>query len=356
MTEQPYTLYGLKLSYFTGKLEAYLRAKGIAFKFVEMKLADFQRCARETGVAQMPQLLTPQWAWLTDTTAIIAHFEDHVAEPRFRPSTASGVFLSRLLEDAFDEWLWRPALYYRWAFAEDSRLMGRQIARTLLRDLPAPLWLRSFWITKRQQFEYLRGDGVTRENSPAIERHYLILLDLLEPVFAARPFLFGDRPCEADFGLFGPMFRHFSHDPTPAAILRERAPNVLRWTADLWATTPDNLASATPVAGAPADLDPLLQCIGADYLPYLKANLEAVANKAPRVRFESFGGQFEIPASPYRADGWLNLCRQFAALSKAEQSKVSARIGFEIKLDSKALNFSQSVPTKGGKIANRHWE
>ena len=62
MTEQPYTLYGLKLSYFTGKLEAYLRAKGIAFKFVEMKLADFQRCARETGVAQMPQLLTPQRA------------------------------------------------------------------------------------------------------------------------------------------------------------------------------------------------------------------------------------------------------------------------------------------------------
>lgn len=62
MTAQPYTLYGLKLSYFTGKLEAYLRAKGIPFQFVEMNIADFQQCAKETRVAQMPQLLTPQEA------------------------------------------------------------------------------------------------------------------------------------------------------------------------------------------------------------------------------------------------------------------------------------------------------
>lgn len=356
MTAQTYTLYGLKLSYFTGKLEAYLRAKGIAFQFVEMNLADFQRCAKETGVAQMPQLLTPKGTWLTDTTAIIAHFEDQAVEPLFRPSTAQGAFLSRLLEDAFDEWLWRPALYYRWAFREDAQLMGRQIARTLLRDLPAPLWLRSFWITKRQQVEYLRGDGVTRENSPAIERHYLTVLDLLEPIFAARPYLFGERPCEADFGLFGPMFRHFSHDPTPAAILRERAPHVMQWVARLWAATPDRFASTTNVADAPADLDPLLRCIGADYLPFLEANLKAVANQVPRVRFESFGSQFEIPASPYRADCWLALRRQVAALSKEEQSAVCARLDFEIKIDGLALNVNQSPPTKGRRIANRHWQ
>eukprot|EP01031_Cornospumella_fuschlensis_P011723 gene11723-14324_t len=114
MTAKPYTLYGLKLSYFTGKLEAYLRAKGIAFQFVEMNTADFQRCARETGVAQMPQLLSPQGAWLTDTTTIIAHFEGQGAEPKLSSTTATGNFFSLLLEDAFDEWLWRPALYYRW--------------------------------------------------------------------------------------------------------------------------------------------------------------------------------------------------------------------------------------------------
>lgn len=355
MTAEPYTLYGLKLSYFTGKLEAYLRAKGIVFQFVEMNMADFQRCARETGVAQMPQLLSPQGAWLTDTTAIIAHFEGQGAEPRLSPTTTTGTFLSLLLEDAFDEWLWRPALYYRWAFEEDARLMGRQIARTLLRDLPAPLWLRSFWITQRQKREYLKADGVTRENGPALERHYVSLLDMLEPVFASRPYLFGDRPCEADLGLFGPMFRHFSHDPTPAAILRERAPNVMRWIARLWAATPDRIANYDRVADPPSDLDPLLRCIGTDYLPYLEANLEAVANHIPRVRFESFSGNFEIPASTYRASCWLDLRKKFAALSQSEQATVTARLCFEIMPGSTTLAPNLSPPTKGRRITNRHW-
>jgi hypothetical protein len=269
-------------------------------------------------------------------------------------TTATGNFFSLLLEDAFDEWLWRPSLYYRWAFEEDSRLMGRQIARTLLRDLPAPLWLRSFWITQRQKREYLKSDGVTRENGPAIERHYLSLLDMLEPVFTARPYLFGDRPCEADFGLFGSMFRHFSCDPTPAAIMRERAPNVMAWIARLWAATPDCLANYDRITDPPSDLDPLLRCIGADYLPYLEANLEAVKNHAPRVRFESFGGHFEIPTSTYRAACWQDLCRKFAALSTTEQETVSRRLGFEIKQGNKALDLNP--PIKGRKAKNRHWK
>ena len=70
--EAPYRLHGLKLSYFTGKLEAYFRVKGVAFEFVDMDTADFRRCARETGIAQMPQVQAPDGRWLTDTTAIIA--------------------------------------------------------------------------------------------------------------------------------------------------------------------------------------------------------------------------------------------------------------------------------------------
>ena len=352
---QSYALHGLKLSYFTGKLEAYLRAKGIAFRFVEMDTADFRRCARQTGVAQMPQLQTPEGGWLTDTTAIIAGFEDQDIEPRFGPMTATGAFLSRLLEDAFDEWLWRPALYYRWAFEEDSRLMGRQIARTMLRDLPVPLWLRSLLITVRQKREYLRADGVTRENGAAIERHYLAVLDMLEPVLAARPFLFGNRPCEADFGLFGPMFRHFSHDPTPAAILRQRAPNVMAWTARLWTATPETLSGSDRVGDAPGDLDPLLRCIGEDYLPYLAANLEAVRTRSARVRFESFGARFEIPASPYRAACWLDLRRQFEGLSPAEQSAVTTRLGGVPGLGGAVSDPVLTQPTSGRRITNRHW-
>lgn len=355
MTSAAYELHGLKLSYFTGKLEGYMRAKGLPFTFVEMDLADFRRCAKATGVAQMPQLRTPEGTWLTDTTAIIARMEDQDTEPRFRPRTATGAFLSRLLEDAFDEWLWRPALYYRWACAEDSRLVGRQIARTLMRDLPGPLWLRTLFITARQAREYLKGDGVTGLNGAALERHYLAVLDLLEPVLAQRPYLFGDRPCEADFGLFGPMFRHFSSDPTPASILRARAPNVLGWTARLWAATPATLAGTDPVGDAPDDLDPLLRCVSQDYLPYLQANLEAVAKGARGVRFASFGAHFEVDASPYRADGWQALRRQFSALTPQDQASVRERLGGGTAFDTDAPSVSVASPVSGGRAANRHW-
>ena len=61
------------------------------------------------------------------------------------------------------------------------------------------------------------------------EELYLETLDLLQPVFEKRPYLFGERPCEADFGLFGSMFPHFGNDPTPQEIMHTRAPHLFRW-------------------------------------------------------------------------------------------------------------------------------
>lgn len=87
MSAGEYVLHGLKLSYFTGKLEAYLRVKGVPHRFVGMDMADFRACARATGIAQMPQLETPDGGWLTDTTAILRRFEDEGRDRGFGPLT-----------------------------------------------------------------------------------------------------------------------------------------------------------------------------------------------------------------------------------------------------------------------------
>lgn len=327
MSDGVHVLHGLKLSYFTGKLEAYLRVKGIRFRFVGMDTADFRACARATGIAQMPQLETPEGGWLTDTTAIIARFEDAGRGPRLRPAAPAAAFISLLLEDAFDEWLWRPALYYRWAFVEDARLMSRQIARTLLRDVPGPLWLRDLAIRARQRREFLARDGVTRTTAPAIERLYREVLAVLEPVLAKRPFLLGPRPCEADFGLFGSMFRHFSSDPTPAAVMRETAPAVLAWTARLWRIGPEDLSGVAEIVEAPADLDPLLALMTRDHLPELIGHLEAVSAGRRVARFQACGVDWRVPASPYRAECLLALRRAFATLPEAARLEVATRLG-----------------------------
>ncbi len=352
MTER-WVLHGLKLSYFTGKLEAYLRAKGVPFRYVEMDMADFRACGRATGVYQMPQLQAPDGEWLTDTTAILRRFEAEQPEPAYQPVAADAAFLSLFLEDAFDEWLWRPALYYRWAYREDAALMGSQIARTMMRDLPGPLWLRAAIIRRRQQRVFLKEDGVTDQTAPLVDNLYPEVLAVLEPILASRPFLFGERPVTADFGLFGPMFRHFASDPTPSSVMRDMAPNVLAWTARLWALTPDQVGPRP--TSAPADLDPLLKLAARDHLVELAVNAEAVAAGRREVAFTHRGARWRLPPSPYRARCLADLRTAFAALTPEDRKAVAARLGPTANALAGTSVSIPPVPLPGGKPTSRRW-
>jgi glutathione S-transferase len=350
-------LHGLKLSYFTGKLEGYLRVKGIPYDFIEMDTRGFRHCARESGVLQMPQIESADGRWLTDTTSIIDYFEQLQPSPAIRPSAPAVAFASLLLEDLFDEWLWRPALYYRWAFEEDSRLMSAQIARTMMRDVPAPFWLRRRLILARQRNVYLRNDGVTPATSRQIETLYLDSLDALEPIFRARPFLLGARPCEADFGLFGPMFRHFFSDPTPAAIMRERAPAVAHWVTRLWATRPEDIRDATPISALPDDLAPFWTMAAQHYLPYLAANAAAVAAHRTIVSYAIDGLAWRVPASPYRAHCLIALQQRFGKLPPEDQTTLYRLLGQGASILAAAPRALASRPGGHNRSPlDRHWK
>ena len=331
-TGSNYILHGLKLSYFTGKLEAYFRTKGIPHDYVEMDTADFRRCAKATGIAQMPQVETPDGKWLTDTTAIIAKFEAEMPGPNLQPSDPVAAFCSLLLEDLFDEWYWRPALYYRWAFDEDMMLMSSQIANTLMRDLRLPFFLRRQFILKRQRKVFLKQDGVTKETAPVIEALYLDTLKTLDTIFSKRPFLMGQRPCEADFGLFGPFFRHFFSDPTPGSLMRETAPNVANWVTRLWATRPSDLEGAPEIQSVPDDLGFFFEIASADYLPYLQANAHAVDGGQKQVRHRAQGVDWSVPAAPYRVFCLSELRRHFQQLGSEEKAQVGKLIGKGVSL------------------------
>ncbi|MDO9126284.1 MAG: glutathione S-transferase N-terminal domain-containing protein [Parvibaculum sp.] len=355
MPEQPIIVHGLSLSYFTGKMEAYLRAKGIPYRFAEMNMASFRRTARATGIAQMPQLEMPDGTWLTDTTRIIRHFESMGAEPALSPRDPATHFISLLLEDYGDEWLWRPALYYRWHFPDDMTLMSAAIARTMMRDLKLPFWLRRRLILRRQRRVYLSQDGVTKETAPQIEALYLETLDALEAVFVLRPFLMGQRPVEADFGFFGSMFRHFASDPTPAAIMRTRAPHVLAWVARMWALTPVDFAGAPLPAAVPADLAPILREACAAYLPYLAANDEALKRGDRHVSYAVEGVGWRVPVSPYRAHCLAALRDAYAALGAEARSRVDAALGGPQEILNAPAVYTASMPAAPAKPVDRQW-
>lgn len=322
-----YALHGLTLSYFTGKLEAYFRANGLPYHFVEMDMKDFRACAKATGIAQMPQVQSPDGEWLTDSTAIIKSFEANAVGPCLHPVDPAARFLSLLLEDLFDEWFWRPALYYRWAFDEDMQLMSSQIARTMLRDLPLPFFLRRQFILRRQRRVYLKQDGVTKQTAPHIETLYLDSLNALETIFQKRPFLFGDKPCEADFGMMGPFFRHFFSDPTPAWIMRRKAPRVANWVTRMWALTPDDMTDAAEIETVPNGLDYFFDLFKMEYLPYLEANAIAYAQGKKNTSYTANAVAWDLPTAPYRVQCLNDLKKAFAALEPAAQETVRKKIG-----------------------------
>lgn len=312
---QPITVYGSNISYFTGKLENYFRVRGIPYQLRAMQFpGDRRRLERHLGLMQMPALELGDGRWMTDTTSIIQWFEQRYPQQRLLPEDPLLAFVCLLLEDWADEWWWRPAMHYRWHYPEGAHLQSRHLADELMGSLPLPGALKRAFLRHRQRSGYTTGDGITRDNVAGIEAMYLRLLEQLQEIFSRRPFLLGERPSLADIGLSGPFFRHFALDPVPLEIIRCRAPAVLEWVARLWNT---RLSSCTGeyLSELPADLGPLFDDIGANYLPYLCANARAVT--AGKKRFDAeLGGVAYRGARHSRYRVWClkELRRHYQAL------------------------------------------
>jgi glutathione S-transferase len=294
-------VYGSEYSYFTGKFEAYLRFKEISY--VRRPLGVWMyawKLPRLLGGAQLPTVQLPDGRWMTDTTPMIAWLEEGRPEPAVIPSEPLQRFVALLVEDFGDEWLWRPAMHYRWSHAPDRELLSRQLASELLR-VPIPLTLRRHWFARRQRHLFVAGDGVDRRTRPHVEASYARALAALEPVLAKRPFLLGARPTVADFGLFGSMFRHFALDPTPGRIMRDRAPAVWEWVGRVWNARAARIGGEPLLDGVPADIEPLLREAGETHLPMLAANAAAHCAGRARHDFTVQGVTYrDVPTSAYR--------------------------------------------------------
>jgi glutathione S-transferase len=321
----PLRVYGSKISYFTGKLEGYLRYKEIPYEFLPMTPWVRARVGKHTGTTQMPAVELPDGRWLTDTTPTIAWLETQHGGPAVIPPEPVQGFFAGLLEDFADEWLWRPALHYRWSYRGDALLLSRRIVDEMMPRVPLPGAVKRWGIRLRQRTRYVRGDGITPATRAHVEGVYLRTLDALGAVFASRPYLLGERPTLADFGFFASLFRHFGLDPTPAALMLERAPAVFEWTARLWNARASRVCGPL-VAGIPDDLAPLLREIGGAYLPYLAANAEAWRARVRHFDLALPGVRYRLPVSRYRVWCLEQLQRHARALAPAAREAVQKRL------------------------------
>ena len=227
-------VYGSRISYYTGKLEAYLRYRAIPYEMGHY-VANARRMKAGAGVVQMPVVELGDGRWMTDTTPMIAWLETQQAGQSIYPADPALNFIALLIEDYADEWLWRSAMHYRWNYKRDRLYASEALYEELIMGVrPLPRWFAVNMLTRRQRNGFVRGDGVNKQTRFHADRTYLTALDRLQAIFEQRDFILGETPTIADFGMMAPMFRHFSQDPTPAEIMRTRAPAVYEWVARMW--------------------------------------------------------------------------------------------------------------------------
>ena len=323
-----YTLHYYDISYFSGKMQAYLAYKGIPHKLNEVSWLQLAwKVVEHTGLIEVPVVERPDGSFMRDTTSMIEWFEQRYPEGSvLAPDSAALSFLFRLIEDYADEGLWRPALYYRWFFEKDARLYARRFVDEFL-DLPVPAPLLRAYVIFRQRRVYLREEGVTASTAAHIEQHFLDELTDMQTLLETQPFLTGHRPSLVDFGYFASMFRHFAIDPTPSKLMRARAPAVYAWIGRMWnarhASFADGPLLRWPHEPLPDALLSILRRAGRLYFPYLLRNHQAVAGGEARYDIELDGVTYpKLPAIPFRAWSRHRLIELYRALPADDRDLV----------------------------------
>lgn len=267
MTEG-YELYGSEISYFTGKVRAYLRYKRIPFAEYPNSPENYRTVIMpRVGWRVIPVVVTPEGETLQDSSDIIDALEVRFPEAPVYPATTKQRLAALLLEVYGDEWLKLPAMHYRWAKNYDFIIseFGRMVAPELSGEAQ-----REAAIAVSKPFAgSLPFLGVTPATVPAIEKSYEALLGELDRHFAAHEFLFGSKPSIGDFGLIGPLYAHLYRDPASGELMKRIAPHAARWVERMMRPPHPKGGAFLPRDETPATLMPVLQRMMREMVPVL---------------------------------------------------------------------------------------
>lgn len=317
-------VYGSRISYYTGKLETYLRYRSIPYE-LRATVGNEKKLIAGAGVVQMPVVQLADGRWMTDTTPMIAWLESQHAGDAIYPEDPALNFLALLIEDYADEWLWRSAMHYRWSYRLSSQYASEILYEELIRGvLPIPRPVALNRLKHRQFGGFVRGDGVNSKTREHVEASYVAVLDRMQTILERRAFLMGDAPTIADFGLMGPMFRHFGQDPTPAEIMRTRAPAVYEWVARMWNAKPSARGTKL-MAEIDAPLSAFVAEVCETHLAQLRQNAEAFSRGHERYDQTIQACRYaNVPTSRYRVWCLEILRRAWSELDPNAQVRVRA--------------------------------
>ena len=316
-----YELLGSNGSPYSRKLLAILRYRRLPH------IWRLRRPALEQETAHVKPYLQPMLKfpgdsiWHVDTTPLIYELERRHAPRSIVPPDAGSAFLAHLVEDFADEWLTKAMFYYRWCDDKTARCAAHCIAVDTMPSSDATALDASAATFMDRQRGRMALVGCDAVNAPIIEASFHSLLAALGDLAAAAQFLFGDRPCLADFGLYGQLTQLVT-DPLPQRIVRERAPSVEAWVMFL-----------DDASGCEGEWDPdeqlaararkrILELVGTYYIPFLRANAAALRAQRDKLQIELGGLPYEQVPFGYQLKCLNALCDHWNTLDSTTQARL----------------------------------
>ncbi|WP_395712928.1 glutathione S-transferase N-terminal domain-containing protein [Reyranella sp.] len=317
-----YTLHGFDPSPYSVKMRALMRYRRISFVW------DALGSPRDVAVAAglppvIPVLRFPDGRLMNDSTPLAYALEREHAGRSVIPDDLVLAYLSDLLEDFGDEWITKMMFHYRWYYAPDRAFAQTWIVSSRDPTMEEQKRRQAMQAFNDRQVGRMALVGCTEQNRPVIEDSYRFVLDTLDRHVRSQPYLLGSRPCLGDFGLYGQL-QILSVDPTPAAEMRARAPDLFCWLMRLDDASGIEGEWVDPAAPLPEAVEALLRHMGQTYLPFLAANARAVQDGAPELEVELLGRAFSQAPFRYQAKCYDALRKRRAALPAAALRRVDA--------------------------------
>ena len=285
--DEAYRLIGNIGSPYSMKMRALMRYRRIPFVWVNRDRQVNEEIAHVKPPV-IPVLQYPEdGSYHVDSTPMAYELERrHPGRRSVIPEDPGLAFLSYLIEDLADEWVTKMMFVYRWWRKEDQEYCSAWL--THMMAMPAgkeDVQSMAKWFTDRQVGR-MPLVGCTETTRPIVEKTFLQVLDILERNLETSVYLFGSRPALADFGLFGQIYQ-LCYDPTPQAIMREKAPGVCAWISRLDDASGEEEGEwVDPDTPLPAAVKAFLEMAGDVYFPFLLANA---------VAFEKGQETFSVP-------------------------------------------------------------
>lgn len=309
-----YKLFGVEMSPYSVKVRSVLRYKGIPHQWVVRSMDRMAEFGQYAKLPLVPCLACPDGTGLQDSTPIIEALQARHPEPSIHLDDPLADFVSVLLEECADEWWNKAMFHYRWYYDEDAQSAALRIAQELVpAGSPAAAAEQMAPSLAHRMIPRLSFVGSGRGNATAaavIEASYERLLATLEAHLATRPYLFGGRPALGDFGVYAQL-KELLSDPTPGALMRSRAPQVVAFVERMEAPQPQG--DFEPWAALAPTLLPLLrEEAGARFLPWSDANARALAAGKPSFTVALPEGAFTQDVQKYHAKSLTELRRKYA--------------------------------------------